>query len=88
MQTLKLSVLFLFLEKELLEPFEKCLLQRKTFFSNGSEVEICVWDQVLSKSGFILLRRRDELKERKRKTENQGLAFVMQKSCTTGTFSK
>ena len=73
MQTLKLSVLFLFLEKELLKLFEKYLLRWKTFLPNRSKVDF-IWDQVLSNSGFTPVRRLSELKEGKRNTVKQGLA--------------
>lgn len=41
-------------------------------------------DQVLVNSGFILLRWQDELREGKENSEDQGIAYVMQTSGTTG----
>lgn len=80
---LKLSIHLVLLEEELVESFEKCLLQWKPFLPNGSKVEF-VCDQVLVNSGFILLRWQDELRGRKENSEDQGIAYVMQTSGTTG----
>ena len=80
---LKLSIHLVLLEEELRESFEKCLLQWKPFLPSGSKVEF-VCDQVLVNSGFILLRWQDELREGKENSEDQGIAYVMQTSGTTG----
>ena len=80
----RLNVSLVLVNKEFIEPFQKCVLQWKTSLpSHDCKVEL-IRSEVLDANGFILVRRLPSIDPEEAKSNSLGLAYVMQSSGTTG----
>ena len=80
----RLSVSLVLLDKEFLEPFQKCVSQWKYSFPNHDcKIELIKSD-VLDANGFLLVRKLPSIDPEVLKNNSLGLAYVMQSSGTTG----
>ena len=80
----RLSVSLVLVDKEFIEPFQKCVLQWKySFSSHDCKVEL-IRSEVLDANGFLLVRKLPSIDPEVVKNNPLGLAYVMQSSGTTG----
>ena len=80
----RLDVSLVLVDKEFIEPFQKCVLQWKySFPSHDCKVEL-IRSEVLDANGFLIVRKLPSIDPEVVKNNPLGLAYVMQSSGTTG----
>ena len=80
----RLNVSLVLVDKEFIEPFQKCVSQWKNSIpSHDCKIEL-IRSEVLDANGFLLVRKLPSIDPEVVKNNSLGLAYVMQSSGTTG----